>query len=104
MVCGHLLAPAGIGDHLMGFTDNAAPILMPISAESELRAAVHHGRTQTFVSVRGPCGEGHTMSLPEARALRDWLIRNVPSEATNMAVATAIAAQDYPEISEFKPT
>lgn len=96
------LALAGIGDHLMGsFPDFK---LSPISSESELCAAVHHGRTQTFVSVRGPCGEGHTMSLPEARALRDWLIRNVPSEEANMAVATAIAAQDYPEISEFKPT
>lgn len=81
--------------------DVELPLICP---GSELRAAVHHGRTQTFVSVRGPCGEGHTMSLPEARALRDWLIRNVPSEEANMAVASAIAAQDYPEISEFKPT
>lgn len=26
-----------------------------------------------FVTIKGPCGEGQTMSLEAARQLRDWL-------------------------------
>lgn len=33
-----------------------------------------------LISIRGPCGEGHTLSIPEARALRDWLSNHIPPD------------------------
>lgn len=74
----------------------------PIAPGSELSAAVHRGRSQTFVTVRGSCGAGHTMSLSEARLLRDWLIANIPTTGAELAAQSAISAQKYPEISEYK--
>lgn len=55
----------------------------PIASDSQIKAAVHRGTNQTFVTIQGPCGDGHTMNLREARALRDWLIREVPSDAAD---------------------
>lgn len=36
--------------------------------------------TDKFVSVVGPCGDGHTMSHSAARDLLVWLQANVPAE------------------------
>lgn len=53
-------------------------MMLPIGPGSELMAIARDG----FVSVRGPCGEGHTMSYAEARTLRRWLAENVPEPAS----------------------
>lgn len=49
----------------------------PIAEDSELRGAVHSAHGAVFFTVKGPCGEGHTMSREEARRLRDWLSTNL---------------------------
>jgi hypothetical protein len=63
----------------MGLYSEDSPVLAPIAAGSQLLACVHR-KTQTFVTIQGPCGQGHTMSLAEAKKLRDWLIANVADE------------------------
>lgn len=50
----------------------------PITRGSQLCGAVHIEKGKTFFTVRGPCGEGHTMSIDEAKQLRDWLTENLP--------------------------
>jgi hypothetical protein len=74
----------------MGFTDLSGPVLLPVAANSKLSACVHRDRGQTFVSVHGPCGQGHTMNLEEARALRDWLIGNIPTDEADQEAWAAL--------------
>lgn len=65
----------------MGFSGlGSGPVLLPINEGSSLLGAVFRRSGRTFVSVRGPCGEQHDMSLVEARMLRDWLTREVPDD------------------------
>ena len=49
---------------------------MPVARGSQLLAG-KHGR---FITIKGPCGDSHTMNYAEARHLRDWLIANVPEK------------------------
>lgn len=53
------------------------PIMLPIATGSELKAAVWSEAGKVFVSIAGPCGQGHTMSIAEASLLRDWLTTNL---------------------------
>ena len=55
-------------------------VFRPIGDSSQLHAAVHIEKGATFFTVKGPCGEGHTMSMDEARRLRDWLTDNLPEQ------------------------
>lgn len=47
----------------------------PIAPASKLEARLEYPvGGHLFVTVRGPCGEGHTMSFAEAQQLAEWLL------------------------------
>ena len=48
----------------------------PVARGSQILAGQHG----IFITIKGPCGDGHTMNYAEARNLRDWLIANVPEK------------------------
>lgn len=49
--------------------------LRPIGTHG-LVGSAQHG----MITVRGPCGEGHTMNMEAARELRDWLTEQLVEE------------------------
>lgn len=54
------------------------PLMLPIAPYSEIKACAWTIGGKTFISVSGPCGEHHTMSVAEAENLRKWLGENLP--------------------------
>lgn len=81
-----------MGDGLVGRFDHE-PELLPIAAGSELLGRVHRHADKSFVTIKGPCGEGHTMSFDEARNLLRWVARNVPPDDVDMAANAAYTEQ-----------
>lgn len=49
----------------------------PIGQGSHLHGSVDTRNGQTFFTVKGPCGESHTMNAKEAKRLLLWLQINL---------------------------
>ena len=71
----------------------SGPSMLPIAARSELRAAIWEKNGGKFVTIAGPCGAHHVMSMDEAALLQRWLALNLPNQADAAYDLTRLAIQ-----------